>query len=334
MSLPDEEHRQSQAWTWWKAWQQVKAGAPRSGKMADEERQELVVSELIKYCGPEIFDALCADAVGRVFCRLVVVVDYKRMLGTWGGDLSSVRAGVRRALHTELGPRSINVAAHVGTAVAAEIAIRRDERIALLRSQKVKKLLPDLLEAQSHNRRNAAVFLDHLTHRQRSNLKVLLHDQLNDKPAIYIRMDREPDNAHMWLYWYLYHSEFALPENKRKIGGIPRDLIAVRLGDVRTNKRGEVIMPLGPMFAKVFDRQKSEMNKLGLRPKNPGVNKIAESLGADHGSITRWLKEDQPMLNTWSDGKGGVYYDFTLATVNRNIEIVKGQKRGPKPKNT
>lgn len=115
--------------------------------------------------------------------------------------------------------RAVDVTAHVGSAVAAEIAMRRDQRIALLRDLKARELLPALLEVQRRNCCNAAVLLDHLTHRQRSDLKVLLHDQLSDQPAIYLRMDREPDDARMWLYWYQYHSELAQPEISGSPGG-------------------------------------------------------------------------------------------------------------------
>ena len=322
----------SRAEVWWELWQKVNAGVPRSGEITDEERKEIVVSGLIESCGPEIFHALCADTAGRVFCGLVSVVDYRQKLGTRGGDSGIVRAGVDRALHTDLEPGTADVATHVGTAVAAEIAIRRDAGIAQLRSLKAKKILPDLLEVRRRNPYNAAVFLDHLTHVQRSELRVLLHDQLSDEPAIHIRMDRQPEEPHAWLFWYLYHSECALPENKRKLGGIPRDLIAIRRGALPTKKRGELPMPLSPMFAKVFEIHKREMNKLGLRPKNPGVNKIAESLNADHASVTSWLKEDQPGLKVWSDGKGGLYYSWTLGTANRNVKILAGKKRGRKHK--
>lgn len=331
--LSPTEARRAQVQAWWKAWQQVKAGAPRSGAMSDEEREERVVSKLVELCTEEIISALNDDLAGRVFCNVWLLVDYKHSKAGWLGDASVLRAGIRRALNGRLGDQEADITTVIRNSVAQELAILRDERIKRLRGRKTTELLPDLLEVTRRNPHNATVFADHLTNDQRSDLKVLLHDQLSDKSVIYIRMDQEPEEPRMWLYWYLYHSELALPENKRKMGGIPRDLLAIRRGGVRANKRGGFIMPLGPMYAKVFEKQKSELNRLGRRPKNPGVNKIAESLGVSHDTATKWLKEDIP-VKLEPDGNGGVRYTFNLNTIQRSIEIAAGKKRGPKHKNS
>lgn len=331
MSLPEERHKK--ALTWWKAWQQVKAGAPRSGAMSDTEREELVVTKLTELCAEEIIWALNDDLVGRVFCGIWLIVDYKHSMAGWTGDASVLRAGVSRALQAKLNNETSDIVALIRTSVAQELAERRDERIERLRSRKAKDILPGLLDLTCRNQHdNAAVFTNHLTGSQRSDLTALLFDRLTDDPAVYIRMDREPEEPERWLFWYIYHSDFASPEKRQKMGGIPRDLIAIRRGAVPQNKRGGFVMPLGPMYAKVFDRQKREMNKLRMLPKNPGFKKIAESLDADHSSVNRWLKEDLP-LTLEPDGKGGVYYNFNLKTINRCIELVRGGKRGPKPKN-
>lgn len=323
------EDRSAQVQDWWKAWQQVKAGAPRSGAMSDEERKELVVSKLVELCTEEIVWALNEDLAGRVFCNVWLVVDYKHSKAGWFGDASVLRAGISRALCGKLDDQEADIVTHIRNSVAQELADCRDKRIKKLRGRKATEILPDLLELTSRNPHNAAVFTDHLTNHQRSDLKALLHDQLSDKSVIHIRMNQEPEEPRMWLYWYLYYSEVALPENKRKMRGIPRDLLAIRRGAVRANKHGEIIMPLGPMYAKVFEKQKSELNRLRRRPKNPGVNKIAESLGVGHDTATRWLNEDVP-VKLEPNGNGGVYYTFNLDTIQRCIEITAGKKRGPK----
>ncbi len=328
------EDRHAQVRQVCKLWLRLKAGADkRTGELTDEEREESVVSKLVELCTEEIVWVLNDDLVGRVFCNVWLIVDYKHSKAGWVGDDRVLRAGINRALHAKLKEKEADIVALIKTSVPEELAERRDERIKSLRSRKAAKILPDLLEMTRRYPHNAAVIADHLTNDQRSNLKVLLHDQLSDKSVIYIRMDREPEEPRMWLYWYLYHSEFALPENKRKLGGVPRDLLATRRGAVRANKRGEIIMPLGPMYAKVFEKQKSELNRLRRRPKNPGVNKIAESLGVSHDTASRWLKEDIPM-KLEPDGNGGVHYTFNLNTIQRCIEITAGKKRGPKRKNS
>ena len=299
-----------------------------------QDHEPEIVHGIFKLCGQEVFEALAADDTGRVFCNLWLVVDVAGDAFRLTGNTSVVRSGISRAIHMALKYEGRSVADLVKSEVASELARRRDERIAVFRGLPAGEILPRLLEGlHSGLHENMAVHMDHLTGTQRSDLTALLHDQINDKAVVYIRMDEEPEEPRMWLFWYLHHSDFASPEKKRKLGGIPRDLIAIRRGAVRTNKRGEIVMPLGPMYAKVFDAQKREMNKLRMRPKNPGVKKIAEGLRVDHSTATRWLKEDIPM-KLEPDGNGGVHYTFNLSTIQRCIEITAGEKRGPKGKSS
>ena len=314
-------------------WQRLQEGETRPGDMSDEERKERVVSKLVGLCAEEIVCALHRDPVGRVFCDVTLLVDPEHSKVGWFGDASILRAGVSRALDASLNDQKADIVTLIRNKVAQELADRRDERIERLRHRKVTEILPDLLEKVRRNPYDAAVFADHLSAEQRSDLKVLLHDQLSDKSVIYLRMDQEPKEPRMWPYWHLCRSEIALPQNKGKLGGIPRHLLAVRRGAGRTNKRGEIINPLGPMFAKVFEQHKRELNRLRRRPKNPGVSRIAESLGVNHDTATRWLKEDVP-VRLESDGSGGVFYTFDLETIQRSIDITAGKKRGPKLKNS
>jgi hypothetical protein len=314
-------------------WLGLRAGDKRTGRHTDEEREVAIVSKLIELCTEEIIWALNDDLVGRVFCGIWLIVDYKNCRAGWTGDASVLREGVSRALQAKLNNEESDIVTLIRTSVAQELAECRDERVERLRSQKAQAILPGLLALTCHNQHdNAAIFINHLTNSQRSDLAALLFDRLTDDPAVYIRMDREPQEPERWLLWYIYHSDFATPEKKDKLGGIPKHLIATRRGAIPQNKRGGFVMPLGPMYAKVFDRQKREMNRLRMLPKNPGVKKIAESLDADHSAVSKWLKADLP-LTLESDGKGGVYYNFNLKTINRCIELVRGGKRGPKPKN-
>lgn len=292
-----------------------------------------VVCKIFELYGQEVFEAIAPDATGRVFCNLWLILDIAAEKIRLSGNTSVIQMGITRAVHAALKHKDRSVGDLVRLEVASELTRCRDDRIAVFRDLPAREILPRLLVGLRDGlHENMAVHMDHLTLVQRSDLKVLLHDQLSDKAVIYIRMDQEPEEPHAWLFWYLHHSEFALPENKRKIGGIPRDVIVTRRGAVRANKRGGIIMPLGPMYARVFEKQKSELNRLRRRPKNPGVNKIAESLEVSHDTVTRWLKEDVP-VNLEPDGNGGVHYTFNLDTIQRCIEITAGKKRGPKSKN-
>ena len=324
--------RRAQIQACWELWQRLKGGAPRTGATSDEEREDGVVSKLIELCNEEIVCALADDPVGRVFCKVWLVVDYKRGKARWVDNARVIRAGISRALYEKLENQEADIVTLIRNSVAQELADRRDEGIKKLRGRKATEILPDLLETTRRNPYDAAVCADRLTNDQRSDLKVLLHDQLSDRLVIRIRMNQEPNEPRMWLYWYLYHSEFALPENRHKMGGIPRDLLATRRGAVRANKSGGFITPLGPMYAKAFEKLTSELNRLGRGPKNLGVNKIAESLGVSHDTATRWLREDVP-VRLEPDGNGGVHYTFNMDTIQRSLEITAGKKRGPKRKN-
>ena len=331
LSLAGDRYKQAQQIC--ELWLRLKAGERRSGQFSDDEREELLISKLVELCTEEIVWILNDDPAGRVLCGIWLIVDYKHSKAGWIGDAGVLRAGVSQALHTKLKDEHADIVSLIKTNIARELAERRDEKVRWLRSLKAKVLLPELLGLIQHNQHyNVAIFVDHLTGTQRSDLTALLHDQINDKAVIYVRMDRQPEEPRMWLFWYLHHSDLCTPEKKSKMGGIPRDLIAIRRGAVRTNRRGEIVMPLGPMYAKVFEALKREMNKSRMLPKNPGVNKIAEVLQADHSSVTRWLKEDLP-LKLEPDGNGGVHYTFNLSTIQRCIEITAGKKRGPRTKN-
>jgi hypothetical protein len=182
------------------------------------------------------------------------------------------------------------------------------------------------------SRDRAAVLLDYLTPEQRSDLKVLLHDQISDKPVIYLRMNHEPEEPHRWLFWYLYHSEMAHPKNKRAMGGIPMYVLAIRRGAVRTNKAKEIVFPLAPMYAHVYKALGPELKKWGYQIKHPkSVNRIANSLRVSHDTAKAWLEKDIP-VKIQRNGKGGVDFRFTLETIVRCIELVAGKKRGRKPK--
>jgi hypothetical protein len=301
------------------------------------EHKETVVSALMKCCADEIVIALAADPVGCVFCNLRIInVDYEHGEVGLVGELRVVREGVSRAIHAWAdawrNTRQADIAALVRIGVANELAERRDERIEGLRGRKPEELLPGLWALVHRNPRIAAVLLDHLTTDQRSDLKVLLHDQISNKPVIYLRMDREPEEVHRWVYWYLYHSQMAQSENKRAMGGIPMYVLAIRRGAVPTNKAKEIVFPLAPMYAHVYKALGPELKKWGYRIKHPnGVNRIAKSLGVSHATVKAWLEKDVP-VKIQRNGKGGVDFQFTLDAIVHCIEVVAGKKRGRKPK--
>jgi hypothetical protein len=295
------------------------------------EHEKTVVSVWRKCYTDEIFEALVADPVGCMFSNLCIIVEHKSGTARWAGDLRVVDVCVGRAIRERLNNKQANPATLVKTTVANELAERRDEGIKRLRSRNPEELLPDLLETRGRNPLIAAVLADHLAVSQRSDLKVLLHDQLSDKPVIYLRMDREPEESRWWLFWYLYHSEMAQPNTKRVMGGISRDVLAIRRGAVPTSKTGEPIFPLGPMYAHLYKALGPELRKWGYHIKHPeSVNRIARAFNVSHATVTKWLEEDVPVKIQPSGKKSGVHCDFTLDTVVRCMEILKGEKPGPK----
>ena len=293
--------------------------------------EPVVVDRLIELGEREICEALGADPVARVVCSLWVVLDAAGSKGYSLGDLRGIRAGVSRAVREALGSSVTDVDALVRSHhVAVEIAKRCDENVSELRSRKAKDLLPNILEgAGSGLQHTVAVFLDNLSPEQRSDLKDALFAQLSESPVIYTQADREPEDARLWVYWYLYHSQLTRPEVKQGLGGIPKDLLIIRRGAVR-HKAGEVVFPLGPMYAYIYRALGREIHKHGRHFEQPGsVNRIAKALKVSHGTATAWLAQDLPGLKIRPDGEGGVFWDFTPATVARGVEIVVGGKRGP-----
>lgn len=83
------------------------------------------------------------------------------------------------------------------------------------------------------------------------------------------------------------------------------------------------------MYAHVYRALGGEINKHGQIDQPQSVNRIAKSLKVSHGTATVWLAQDLPGLKIRPDGEGGVFWDFTPATVARCVEIVVGGKRGP-----
>jgi hypothetical protein len=304
----------------------------RPGTITDEVREASIVSRLAELCSEEILLALRDDLPGRVLCGVWLVIDFKHGRAGWLGDDRIVRSGIRRALRAKQNNEGADIVALVRSGLAEELTACRDARIEELRARKAKEILLELLDIVRRGQHvNAGVLIDHLTDAQRSDLAALVHDRITDKVAVHIRMDLEPEVPQMWLYWYLQLSQLALPKNRSKMGGIPRDVIAIRRGAARTNRRGEIVMPLGPMYAKVFEALKREMNRRGLRPKNPGVSKIAEGLHVDHSTAKRWLKANVP-VKVEPDGTGGVHYTFNLDTIQICTDILAGNKRGPRPR--
>jgi hypothetical protein len=310
----------------------MKSGAPRSGSITDEEREYKIVSKLLELCGQEVFEAMAADTTGRVFCDLWLIVSPPTGKIHFRGDARIVLAGMARALRS-FGKRN-DVATLVGEGIAAELAERRDERVAALRKRKANEILPHLARGVSQGLHgNTAVHIDHLTEKQRNDLLAALRVHLREESVVYVRMDREPEDPHEWLFWYILHSTLAKPEVKQSMGGIPRDVMIAPPRSVRTSKKGEagVIFPLGPMFAHVFKAQARELWQHGHPIKDyASIHRIAKSLKVKHGTAAAWLKEELPELVIEPDGRGGVYYSFKLSTVRRSMEIARGKKRGPK----
>ena len=301
----------------------------------DPKEKEAAVSRLLELFGQEIYEAIAADATGRVLCGMWLIVDPAAGKIRLEGDLEIVRSGIRWAVSAalKLKRQDRDVASLIRSGVTCELAKRRDEKITELRSQKVKDLLPKIVEDVSCGLQDsAAVLLDHLSPEQRADLKHALYTQLSESPVIHAQMDREPEDVRLWVYWYLHHSVLARPKVRQDLGGLPKDVLNIRRGAAR-HKAGEVVFPLGPMYAQVFMALGGELNKHGHDIGQPqSVNRIAKSLKVSHGTAKSWLAQDLPGLMIRPDGEGGVLYDFTPATVARCVEIVVGRKRGPSNK--
>lgn len=299
----------------------------------DLKREPDVVRELFGLCGQEVYEAIAADATGRVFCSLWLIMDQASGKIRLGGNLGIVWKGIGRAIRDALRSKDRGVPALVRKGVAAELARRRDERIAVFKELPAREMLPRLLKGLRNGlHENMAIHMDHLTLGQRLELREALHEHLSDGPLICFRMDREPENPHEWLFWYLCHSDMQALVARGETEGVPLYCMVSRRGFVRSSKKGKagVIFPLGPMFAHVYKALGREMSKHGHPIKDPGsVNRIARSLNVSQPTAAAWLKEDLPGLEITPDGNGGVSYTFNNSTVRRSMEIAKGKERGP-----
>jgi hypothetical protein len=141
------ERRHKEARKWFGVWLAGKLGADKTGTMTDEDREELVVSKLLESCGEEIVLALNEDPVSRVFCDLWIIVDFKHSRVNLVDDAGTVRAGVSRAMYRGLRSNGADdIVTLLRSAVADELAERRDERIKRWISRRPKDFLPDLLD--------------------------------------------------------------------------------------------------------------------------------------------------------------------------------------------
>lgn len=70
-----EEDRHAQGRKLCDLWAGMEAGAPRSGGVTDQERKDVIISNLSRLFGQEVFEEVAADAVGRMFCDLLLVLD-------------------------------------------------------------------------------------------------------------------------------------------------------------------------------------------------------------------------------------------------------------------
>ncbi len=307
------EGRHKQALKFWRIWKDLQEERqPEHWTSADVDRAKAeAVKKIAELCAVEISEAFNDSAWTRM---------------TVDGIRGVAYSGTYRAMQTVADEHQRSISQQVKFCVTQVFEELKEQWIGSLRSLKAEELLTGLQKA---SREDAVAVIVCLTDQQRSDLAALLHDQINDDLVILLDTASEPIDKRMWLFRYLYLSDLLRSEVGPEVG---RFVFTVRRGAIPTNRRGEIVMPLGPMYAKVFEAQKREMNKLGMLPKNPGTKKIAESLKADHSSVTRWLKEDLP-LKLEPDGNGGVHYTFNLSTIQRCIEITAGKKRGPKSKN-
>jgi hypothetical protein len=131
----------------------------------DRKREPEVVRELFRLCGQEVFEAIASDVTGRVFCNLWLIMDRASGKIRLGGELGIVWQGIDRAIRDALRSKDGGVPALVKKGVAAELASRRDERIAVFKELSAREILPRLLEGLRNGLRSAlASFPRSFTH--------------------------------------------------------------------------------------------------------------------------------------------------------------------------
>lgn len=299
----------------------------------DLGKEPAAVLRIFELCSQEVYEAIAPDAAGRVFCNLWLILDPTAGKMRLAGNTGVVYAGISRAVRAALRRKDRDVADLVKSGVASELARRRDERIAAFQELKAREILPPLLRGLSNGQhKSVEVYVEHLTPEQRSDFVEELHIHLGGDPLIGLRMDREPDDPHEWLFWHLRLSDMETLVKRGYEDSTRGYVMSARRGFVRSSKKGEagIISPLGPMFARVYKELGRELSKHGHPIDDPGsVNRIAKSLNVSQPTAAAWLKEDLPGLTITPNGKGGVVYSFNISTVQRSMEIARGKKRGP-----
>lgn len=341
-NLSLEKDRHKLTLNFWRIWKDLRVGRQPehwTSEVIEQGKQKALI-RLADLCQHELVEAVLENRIGAGLLGFRGRRDGERVKVT--GDFALLFGSVREAAETVTNYRQRAIHEHVKFCMAEKLACAVDNFNKWFNEADAKHLLPLFL---SLPRYNTALLVTNLSGEQRSDLIALLHDQLTDEPTIFLRMDEvgEPKKPELWLYWYLYLADLKKHREKfeEELGGVPRYLIATRRGAIPTDKDGKLLDPLGPIHAKIYQRLGRELNKHGHRFKEPeSKSKLAKSIrthkdakGVDRSTLNRYLKADIPVPMD-PDGEGGVYYDITSEAINQSIKVVRGQKRGRKPKNS
>ena len=297
-------------------WPLLLAGAPRSGEVSDEEREQKLIDRLIPIAAPEISGAFHEDFTARVFCDLFSIDD-----AAAGEEqvLAVIPKGLNHAGRTFAENCDKPVGEHIKSCIAAELASLSDKRIVETQNKSPEELLSVVLDWP---RLNAAVLLEHLTFEQRSGLLELLfaHTELME-----IRLEDEPEDELLWRLWYTAVLQVIDPAVRDLLEGIERPMI-VLLGEAWGKPLPAEKNPAGPLHAMYFH----QLSKDGNAVKDPtSVSRVARLTGVkSRSTIDRYLASGAEVALT-TDGRA-VHVRFTPEDILRSIEAVRGKKRGPK----
>jgi len=302
-------------------WQQLSAGARRSGEVSDEEREQKLIDRMIPIAAPEISGAFHEDFAARVFCDLFSIDD-----AAAGEEqvLAVIPKGLKHAGHTFAENRSKPVGEHIKSCIAAELASLRDKRIVEAQNKSPEELLSVVLDWP---RPNVMVLLEHLTFEQRDGLLELLVARVGR--SLVVSLKDKPEDELRWRIWYT----LGLQAYDAKLSEVLREdthPIFVPVGEVQKRPPPKGVNPAGPMHARFYQQLVEELREAGRDIQDPdSKSRIARLTGLDRRAIGRYLDSDVQVEIALGE-QDRVKVRFRLKDLQRSIDVSRGKKRGRK----
>jgi hypothetical protein len=168
---------------------------------------------------------------------------------------------------------------------------------------------------------------------------MLVHERRGRRGAVVrLRLEQEPEDALLWLIWYLGRLHALEPAAKwafTREGRPPQTFLLIDPSDESSpqpqNKRGEPINLAGPALVKVYDVLTGLPNNQ-IQASARSNSKLGLSFGVDRAVIKRWREHpewEELEVDVVLDGEGGVYFTVDFENHLRSVRIVSGKKRGP-----